>query len=239
MTEQPAPPQPEQPAPPVAPVPPKRGLRDRPLWQKILLVIVGLFIVAAVVGVIRGPTAPRPATGAGSTPGTAVPTPVVPGAATPRAATPIPATATPAPAVGLEARLGAPVTVSEGGAPVLEITVHEATYQTSFAGQFSDDEPASGNAYYGFRVEYRAVGPGADYNPFDWQAFGDDQAAESAFVINGPEPGLSSGTLPSGRTAGGWIVFEGPADPAAVTLSYKGNIFNDEPVFELTVTCCP
>jgi hypothetical protein len=77
---------------------------------------------------------------------------------------------------------------------------------------------------------------GVDYNPFDFQIFVDGQAVDSwAFVINGPEPALSSGTLPEGRSAEGWLVYEVPA-AGEVLLSYSGNMFLDEaPVFEVVL----
>lgn len=197
----------------------KPGFRDRPLWQRLAIVVVGFLVVIVVAAVLRSPT---PATQTTQGP----PTAQSPGAAQPREGGTL--------AVGL----GEPVRITEGGEESLLITVERAAHHASFPGEFGADEPASGNVFYTFFVKYEGLGAGGNYNPFDWQVFAGNQAARNAFVLNGPEPALSSGSLPNGRTVSGWLVYEGPADPGNVTLSYEGNVFNDEPVFEVTVPCC-
>ena len=86
-------------------------------------------------------------------------------------------------------------------------------------------------------VTYKATTAGASYNQFDWSLFADDNAVDGwAFASNGPEPGLSSGDLPKGRTAKGWLLYEVPANAKHIVLSYGGGSFsNDAPVFEVAV----
>ncbi len=102
------------------------------------------------------------------------------------------------------------------------VTVERAEHHESFPGEFSDDEPSPGNVYYAFFVAYEGLAAGGNYNPFDWQAFAGDKAVQQAFVLNAPEPDLSSGSLPAGRTAEGWLVYEGPADPEKSRSATRG-----------------
>ncbi len=215
--------------PPPTPPPPTKPPRKKwgeMSWRErisglIVLSIVGL-IALAVIGAVTRP----------STTG--------PGAAAPRpTATRQPAAPPPAQEGGtLAAGLGDTITISQGGDPSVNVTVERFDHHDSFPGEFSPDEPAAGNVFYAFFVTYEGQAGGGNYNQFDWQAFAGNRAVDTAFVLNAPEPGLSSGSLPNGRSAEGWLVYEGPADPGSVTLSYKGSIFNDEPVFEVTVPCC-
>jgi hypothetical protein len=59
-------------------------------------------------------------------------------------------------------------------------------------------------------------------------------SAGGTFLMNGPEPQLSMGTLPNGRTASGWLVYEVPVS-GELRLSYKNPwLFgNAGPVFEV------
>jgi hypothetical protein len=103
--------------------------------------------------------------------------------------------------------------------------------QKSKYGEY--DRPKSGNVYLAVLFEYEAIEDGASYNPFDWQVFVDGTAVDNfTFVLDGPEPELHSGTLPKGRRASGWVVYEVPKD-GQVLLSYKANMFEDAPTFEV------
>ena len=104
--------------------------------------------------------------------------------------------------------------------------------QAKSYGQYS--KPAKGNVYLAAKYEYVAVEDGATYNPLDWQVFVDGTAVENyTFVVDGPTPELRSGTLPKGRKASGWVVYEVPAK-GQVVLSYGANIFGgDAPTFEV------
>jgi hypothetical protein len=74
-----------------------------------------------------------------------------------------------------------------------------------------------------------------DYNPYDWQVFADGEAVDnSAFVMNGPKPDLSSGSLPKGRVAKGYVVYEVPAK-GQVLMSYGGTFSSEAPVFEVVI----
>jgi hypothetical protein len=68
-------------------------------------------------------------------------------------------------------------------------------------------------------VLYRATGPEATYNMFDWGVFVDDSAAEQASALGGPKPELSSGDLPQGKKVAGWIIYEVPGK-GRVVVSY-------------------
>ena len=95
---------------------------------------------------------------------------------------------------------------------------------------------AKGNVYIQALITYTALADGATYNPFDWQVFCNDEAVDSyTYVSDGPEPDLNSGTLPKGRKAKGWVVYEIPAKGRCV-LSYGANSFIDEgAVFEVLI----
>lgn len=83
-------------------------------------------------------------------------------------------------------------------------------------------------------VEYTALGSGASYNPYDWQVYaGVEQLGNStAFVSNGPKPELSSGDLPLGRKASGWLVYQVPKS-GRITLAYLPSYAsNTEPIGE-------
>lgn len=97
-----------------------------------------------------------------------------------------------------------------------------------------DRPQTKGNVFIQALVTYKALKDGVDYNPFDWQVFVNGEAVENyAVVLDGPKPTLSSGTLPKGRSAKGYVVYEVPAK-GQVLMSYSGNSFLDEPpVFEV------
>lgn len=84
-----------------------------------------------------------------------------------------------------------------------------ATAKSYDDGYFSDTPSVPGNIFLAVNLTYTALADGFSYNPFDWQVFVDGVAVSgTAFVLNGPEPDLGSGSLPKGRKAAGWIVYE-------------------------------
>jgi len=96
------------------------------------------------------------------------------------------------------------------------------------------DQPAAGNVYVEMFVEYEALDSGTSFGSFDWQIYGGDvQIADyPAFVSNGPKPELTSGDLPAGRKASGWMVYEVPTG-GGITLAYLPYFAsNTEPVGE-------
>jgi hypothetical protein len=127
------------------------------------------------------------------------------------------------------------VTVTANGGEWANITVSQLSFHSSYAGYFPD-EPAPGNVYVQVWVTYKALQDGVSYNQFDWSFFNNDVATGDSFtfVSNGPEPTLSSGDLPAGRTAEGWIVTEVPVSGRLV-MSYSGSFFNQAPVFEVVL----
>jgi hypothetical protein len=144
---------------------------------------------------------------------------------------PLVASATTAPTAGVGSeptryKAGDVITISENGTDVGTVTIDKVSIDPSFEGGFSADRPATpGNVFLSAHLIYKALENGFNYNPFDWQVFVDGLAVDrNAFVLNGPEPTLSSGSLPKGRKAAGWIVYEVPKN-GEVLLSY-GSTFN-------------
>jgi hypothetical protein len=125
------------------------------------------------------------------------------------------------------------VTVSHNSTEWARITVSRVNEETSYSGAFGGDTSGAGNVYIEMFVTYEAIAPTVSYNPFEWQIFVDDVAVSGfALVANGPEPALGSGTLPAGRRAEGWLVYEVPK-AGRVVLSWGANPFsNQPPVFE-------
>jgi hypothetical protein len=131
-------------------------------------------------------------------------------------------------------RPGETVTVQRDGAPYLEIVVSRVSQHASYTSGYLEDRPHQGNVYIQAFVTYRALVDGATYNPFDWQVFCNETAVDQfTALLAGPEPVLSSGTLPKGRKAEGWLVYEVPVKGRCV-LSYGANPFADQAaVFEV------
>jgi hypothetical protein len=135
--------------------------------------------------------------------------------------------------------VGDVITIIEGGDPWAEFTVkkvEQAKVYKDPSGYFDDVPEQKGNVFLAAQVQYKALTNNVDYNPYDFELFVNDEAVDNTtFVTNGPEPRLSSGTLPEGRKASGWIVYEVPAK-GKVILSYASNMFSDDaPVFEVVL----
>lgn len=134
-------------------------------------------------------------------------------------------------------KVGETATVTQNGENWATIRVDRVKQVRKYDGPYNfDDVPAKGNVYIELRVTYVAIVDGVDYNPFDWQVFvGGEAVDNSTYVSNGPKPLLSSGTLPKGRKASGYLVYEVGAK-GEVLFSYKGNMFSNEaPVFEVVL----
>lgn len=127
--------------------------------------------------------------------------------------------------------IGSPVDITCDGADCLEVVVDKvafAKYYRDPAG-FLNDTPAKGDVYLAYHVTYTATGPNADYNPYDWQVYVNDTAADNiTFVEHGPTPELGSGQLPQGKKASGWVIQEVPAT-GRIVIAYQpganGDIF--------------
>ncbi len=129
------------------------------------------------------------------------------------------------------------VTVTQGGDEHAQIVVSGVKVVKKYEGGYFDDTPQQkGNVFIQAKIAYTALVDGVNYNPFDWQVFASGEAVDNlTFVTNGPEPQLSSGTLPKGRKASGWVVYEVPPK-GEVLLSYGSNMFSNEPpVFEVVL----
>jgi hypothetical protein len=213
------------------------------MQRKILT--LGLVAVSLVGCATAGVSKSAPG-GAGTT---VTPTPVAtPVVATPVVATPEPdpnavetpiADDTPEPAETTKrAAVGEVNTITAADEDYLEITVSQPTQHKSYGSGYSVTKPAKGNIFLQTLVTYKGLQDGASYNQFDWDVFVNGEALQgyTAFVYDGgPKPALSSGDLPKGRTAKGWLIYEVPAK-GEVLLSYKGASFNnDAPIFEVVV----
>jgi hypothetical protein len=141
---------------------------------------------------------------------------------------------TPDPGAGGETQtyqVGEVIDLESDGAPWAKITVTKPSIHKSYG--LYDQPQVKGNVFIQAFVTYKAVASGVTYNPFDWQVFAGDEAAETAFAVEGPKPQLSSGTLSKGRTATGWVLYEVPAK-GKVVMSYGGG-FGGVPVFEVVI----
>lgn len=145
-------------------------------------------------------------------------------------ATQLPATAAPSLGGIKTFQVGDVIDVTGGFSSDVRITVVEVKSATKY-GDYST--PKAGNVYLAVKYEYESLEDGATYNQFDWQVFVDGTAAENfTFVLDGPEPQLSSGTLPKGRRASGWVVYEVPTT-GQVIVSYGGTFWTEAPTFEV------
>jgi hypothetical protein len=133
--------------------------------------------------------------------------------------------------------VGDVINITQDSDPWAEFTVLEVKQKfVDPAGYFNDKPQTKGYVFLTADVRYDALTDGVDYNPFDFQIFVDGLAVETfAYASNGPKPELSSGTLPSGRSAQGWLLYEVPAT-GKVLLSYGANMFTSgPPVFEVVL----
>jgi hypothetical protein len=147
-------------------------------------------------------------------------------------------TAEPTPATSTYA-VGDVITISKGGAPWADFTVLEVKEAAQFVdpnGYYNDTPQTDGYVYMAANVRYEALTDGVMYGSYDFQVFVAGQAvAGYAFAVDGPEPALSAGTLPMGRIAEGWLLYEVPPT-GQVLLSYSGNVFLSEaPIFEVVL----
>ena len=147
---------------------------------------------------------------------------------------------TPAPTGPATYAIGDTITVTSNGAPWATIAISgvkvAASYKGTGAYAYTDKPQTAGDVFVSAKVTYTALTNGVDYNPFDWQVFCDGVAVQNyTAVLSGPKPELASGTLPNGRSASGYVVYEVPAK-GEVRMSYGGNTFsNSGPVFEVIV----
>lgn len=196
------------------------------------LVCIGILVAGCSSGGVAATVAPA-ASSPGRSNAVATPALTAAGVATPKpadtpAVTPEPSSTTFAP--------GDVVTVTRNGTNWAEVTITKVAAKSTYPGTYYTDKPAAGNVYIQFYVTYSALVDGVTYNPYDWQMFVDDVAVTSyTFVQNGPTPALGSGTLPAGRKAQGWVIYEVPK-AGRVVFSYGGIGFtNDAPIFEVVL----
>lgn len=129
------------------------------------------------------------------------------------------------------------VTVTKEGADWAHVRIDKVRVVKQYKDTYYTDKPQTkGDVFIEAQVTYEALVDGVDYNPFDWQVFAAGTAIkDSTILLNGPKPTLSSGSLPKGRKAVGYVVYEVPAT-GEVRMSYTGNIFLDAaPIFEVVI----
>jgi hypothetical protein len=128
------------------------------------------------------------------------------------------------------------ITVNRDGIPWAEISVTQVNEQPTYRGSSGYVDSADSGTYIAMFVTYKALAQNVMYNLFDWQLYVDDVAVDTyAAVLNGPKPMLSGGTLPTGRRAEGWLVYDIPKT-GRVLLSYGSNPFsNQPPIFEVVL----
>jgi len=147
-------------------------------------------------------------------------------------------TPTPAPAGPTTYAIGDTVTVTEYGEDWAKITISDVEVVESYKSDYDyvEKPQVEGYVFIQAKVTYEALQDGVTYNPFDWQVYCAGEAMDNySFVAYGPQPDLSSGTLPNGRKASGYVVYEVPK-VGEVRMSYSGNIFlNDSPIFEVVI----
>jgi hypothetical protein len=106
----------------------------------------------------------------------------------------------------------------------MDVTVSKVAFATRYRdpdGYYDDTPSTKGYVFMAVYVTYKATGPNADYNEFDWAIYINDVAGQSStYVSHGPTPELQSGQLPEGKSAVGWIVYEVPAK-GKITISYQ------------------
>jgi hypothetical protein len=205
------------------------GRGDMPKLRLLAAIALAAAILLSACGTGTGTTARATAS---ATSGQATATPRATAAVTPVA------TAEPTPGTSTYA-VGDVITITEDGEPWADFTVLEVQVAAEFIdpdGYFNDTPQTSGYVFVAANVRYTALTDGVSYGSFDFQVFVDGRAVEGfTFALNGPEPDLSSGTLPSGRVAEGWLLYEVPPT-GEVLLSYSGNVFlNEAPIFEVVL----
>jgi hypothetical protein len=142
---------------------------------------------------------------------------------------------TPTPAGPKTYQIGEQVVLNQSGKPWVTILISDVQVVASYKGTYGSDTPkTAGDVFIQAKVTYAALADGVTYNEFDWQVFCAGTAVSGfAFVMYGPTPALSSGTLPSGRNASGYVVYEVPA-AGEVRMSYGGT-YGQAPVFEVII----
>jgi|BarGraIncu00421A_1022006.scaffolds.fasta_scaffold40476_1 hypothetical protein len=206
-----------------------------------------LVLAAALLGgcgsqpAAQAPSAEAVATTPAPTPTpTAVPTPVVVTPEPTPEVTPEP-TPVPTPAGPTQYKPGEVITLTKDGSDWAQIIVSKVSQVTSYKGDYGyvDKPEVAGNVFIQAFLTYTALQDGVSYNQFDWQVFADGEAVKTiTFLFNGPEPGIAYGTLPKGRKASGWVVYEVPAK-GQIILSYVVNMLsvspNEAPIFEVVL----
>jgi hypothetical protein len=134
-----------------------------------------------------------------------------------------PANAQPTPTGPPTYKPGDTITVQQEGKDWAKITISDVNIAASYKSGGNTDTPkVAGDVYISANVTYEALDDGVTYTSYDWQVFCAGTAMDTyAMVFYGPKPQLSSGTLPKGQKASGYVVYELPAK-GEVRMSYGG-----------------
>jgi len=194
-----------------------------------ILALAGLLSACSSTGV--GTAAPVGATnapGVTNAPG-ATPTVVV---TDPPAATP-----TEPPAGPTNYKPGTAVVVTKDGADWAKVTVSDVKTDASYKSSYGTTEKptTAGNVFLSAKVTYEAVADKVDYSRLDWNVYCANVSINNlSFIMYGPSPTLSSGTLPKGRIVSGYVVYEVPPQ-GEVDMTYVPNMFDSTPVFQVII----
>lgn len=129
----------------------------------------------------------------------------------------------PPPPATLNMPVGQTITVDTGEG-TLDVQAVEVK-STSEAAEFMD--PPTNGRNVGVLVQYLCKTGSCNYNPYDFVLRGPDGTEyDQAFApdIFGQE--LSSGTIPAGVPAKGWVVYDAP--PGTLSLEYRANMFDGD-----------
>ncbi len=202
--------------------------------RSALLVLVSLMLVACS-GTTSSVESQSPASGTPAPQASDQPTDAAPSAA-PSAAAAATEAPTTAPSEGpKQYKPGDVIVVQKDGTDTVKITVTKVKAVPSYKGQYYTDKPkVKGDVFIQAFISYEALENNVLYSSADWQLFANGEAVDNfTILMNGPDPTLSTGTLPKGRKASGYVVYEVPAK-GEVLLSYRANMFSsDAPAFEV------
>ena len=97
------------------------------------------------------------------------------------------------------------------------------------------DTPKSGNEYVIVSVSIENSGSSEiSYNPYDFKMQNSKgQITDGAFAMVNQDTALESGSLATGGSIKGTLIFEQPKDDKSLVLKYNGNIFAKDIQFKL------
>ena len=113
--------------------------------------------------------------------------------------------------------------------------VHYKVTNVTYSEGEDYDTPSEGNKFVivTLKIENKS-GKTISYNAWDWKIINSQgQIDGEAFTTIDSDTNLSSGDLANNGSKTGTLVFEVPINETSIKLYYYGNIFNDNPSFEI------